>query len=288
MFSAVRRTVSGSGWVRGLTAFAGAALLLLAPTGCWTRLTTPKESFLYEIGGTAPIILAPQYQEELLKIEAKLGPQQYRMVVGTRITIEVYGHGVKEAVNIRPDGMIDLPLIGDVMAEGKSIPELKKEIAGLYKPFFQQEPQVILNTDRDSDLGGPGVRAGDVSVINPRGALGFGISGGGVVNITGDERLSQILAQVAGLSTEAEWRQIAVIRQRRDHKESVIILCDMERVIKYGDLRQDILMRNGDVVFIPIERHTVIQEIWATFSLVAQITGNANAVTDYVERIERY
>jgi len=261
--------------------------MVLAPLGCWTRLTTPKESFLYQIGGAAPVILAPEYQKQLEKIEAKLGPIEYRMVVGTRITVEVYNHEIREVVNIRPDGMVDLPLIGDVKAEGKTIPEFKKEIAELYRPFFQQPPQVILNTDRDSDLGGPSVRAGDISVINPLGN-GSVIGRNGVVNITGDERLSQILADTDALHTRAEWRQIAVIRQRRDHKESVIILCDMERLIKFGDLTQDIRMRNGDIVFIPIERNTLIQEIWMTFSLVASLTGDANSITDFVERIERY
>ncbi len=269
--------------------FAGLSmLLLLAPLGCWSRLTTPKESFLYQIGGAAPVTTAPEYQEQLEKIEAKLGPVEYRMVVGTRITVEVYSHDIREVVNVRPDGMVDLPLIGDVKAEGKTIPELKKEIAALYKPYFQQEPQIIVNTDRDSDLGGPSVRAGDVSVINPQSNTGYLGTGNHVVNITGDEHLSQILAATNSLNTRTEWRQIAVIRQRRDHKESIIILCDMERLLKFGDLSQDILMRNGDIVFIPIERNTLIQEIWATFSLVAQITGDANSITDYIERIERY
>jgi polysaccharide biosynthesis/export protein len=262
--------------------------LFLAPLGCWSRLTTPKESFLYETGDkrSSPLVTAPEYLEELKRIEERLGPALYRMVVGTRITLEVYGHGIRETVNVRPDGMVDLPLVGDVQAEGKSIPDFKQEIAGLYQPFFQQKPQIILNTDRESELAGPGVRAGDVSVLNPR--AGGGLTGAGVVNITGDEHLSQILAQVNALSTDSEWRQIAVIRRSRDHQQSVIILCDVERLIKYGDLRQDIPMKNGDVVFIPIERHTLIQEIWATIGLVAQLSNNANTITDYIERIERY
>ena len=56
--------------------------LALAPVGCWTRLTTPKESFLYqppkievpEAGANAQVFSAPQYNAELEKIEAKLGP----------------------------------------------------------------------------------------------------------------------------------------------------------------------------------------------------------------------
>ena len=270
-------------------------VLTLAPslTGCWTRLTTPKESFLYqtpqgeapETAAVARVFTAPQYQTELEKIEAKLGPQSYRMVVGTQVAVEVYGHGIKESLNIRPDGMIDLPLVGDVMAEGKTIPEFKKEVAGLYRPFYQQEPQIIINTQREHDLIGPGVRAGDVSVIGSQGST---LGGSGVVNITGDEHLSQILASSNGLNRDAEWRQVAIIRRSRDQKESAIIICDMERLIKNGDTRQDILMRNGDIVFVPVERHTLIQEIWLTLGLVAQLTGNVNTITDYVERVERY
>ena len=259
----------------------------LALTGCWTRLTTPKESFLYEIGGAAPVLHAPDYQKQLAEIEARLGPQLYRIVVGVRLIIEVYGHGIRETVNVRPDGVIDLPLIGDVKAEGRSIPELKEEISKSYQPFFQQKPQIIVNTERDGELDGTGVRAGDVSVINPR-IEGGGGGGASVVNISGDERVSQILSSVNGLSTRSEWRQIAIIRRSRDQERSVIILCDMERLIRYGDVQQDVLVRNGDIVFIPIERNTLIQEVWATFALVAAIAQNANSITDYVERVERY
>jgi polysaccharide biosynthesis/export protein len=270
-----------------------AVFCLLVPVGCWTRLTTPKESFLYKSdeeekeGQKAPVLTAPQYQAILKKIEEKDGPEQYRMVIGTRVNLEVYGHQIKESLNIRPDGIVDLPLIGDVKAEGKTIPELKKEISTLYKPFFQQEPQIILNTDRESDLIGLGGRAGEVAVINPKAGSGSGTTSGRLT-INGDEHLSQVLASVNGLTTEAEWRQIAVIRKSRDKKNSVIILCDMERFIKFGDLQQDVHMRNGDVVFIPVERHTAIQEIWATLGMVAVLTGNANTITDYIERLERY
>src|ERR1041384_3346657 len=123
-----------------LAAVLPAAALLLVPLGCWTRLTTPQESFLYKVNGegpqgkTAPVLTAPQYAQVLKEIEARDGPQEYRMVVGTRVNVEVYGHGIKDTLNVRPDGMIDLPLIGDVKAEGRSIPELKKEISGLYRP----------------------------------------------------------------------------------------------------------------------------------------------------------
>ncbi len=261
----------------------------LALSSCWTSLTTPKESFLYELGGggAAPVFEAPEYQKKLDELEAKNGPDLYRLVVGTRLIVEVYGHGIRETIHVRPDGRVDLPLIGDVVAENKTIPQLKQEISGLYQPFFQQRPQIIINTERDSDVLATGVRAGDVSVINPA-ASGLGNSAGGVVNISGDERLSQVLATVNALNPRSEWRQIAVIRQDRARRDSVIVLCDLERLLKYGDLRQDLQMRNGDIVFIPIERNTVIQEIWATFNLVAQLTSDANAITDYIERIERY
>ncbi len=268
-------------------------LLALLPfaislSGCWTSLTTPKESFLYEPSDKAtPVVEAPRYQKMLEEIEAKNGPELYRLVVGTRLLLEVYGHGIRETIHVRPDGRVDLPLIGDVVAENKTIPQLKQEISGLYQPFFQQKPQIIINTERDSDVVATGVRAGDVSVINPA-ASGIGNSSGGVVNISGDERLSQVLATVNALNPRSEWRQIAVIRQDRARKDSVIVLCDLERLLKYGDLRQDLRMRNGDIVFIPIERNTVLQEIWATFNLVAQLTSDANTITDYIERIERY
>ncbi len=269
---------------------ARAAMLLplfvcLAPAGCYTRLTTPKEAINYLAPDGSPLstfaVLAPAYNAYLKQKEAEGTPTAgaYRLQPGTRIRVEVWGHGIASTLNIRPDGVVDLPLIGDVKAEGKTIAELKSEIAQRYQEFYVTAPQIILNTEV-SELQDV-VRAGDVSVLSATGASG-------VVNLTGDEYLSQVIAEVRGIRETAEWNEIAVIRKGLGTDERFVIVSDIERLLRNGEFEQDVRMRNGDIVFIPNEKNTLLQEIFASIGVFADLVSDANTITDYVDRVEAY
>ena len=272
--------------MRRVAALAGAFLLIsFCTAGCYTRLTTPKEAINYLDPDGVPLgpfaIKAPEYNTILRQQVQATGPAQsaYRFQPGTRVVIEVWGHAISTTVNIRPDGFIDLPLIGDVQAEGRTIAALKDEVSARYAEFFVEQPQVIVNTDVTENQ--ETVRAGEVSVINPTG-------NSGVVNLTGDEYLSQVLANISALSATSEWNEIAIIRRGRVSDERYVIVCDMEMLFRNGDFDQDVKMRNGDIVFVPREKNTILQEIWASMGMLAQFSQNADLTTLYIERIEGY
>ena len=107
--------------VLAFTLKAALIFAVLTSLGCWSRLTTPKESFLYELGGSARVFNAPEYQEKLAEIERKHGPDLYRVVIGSRVSIEIYGHGIKQTLNIRPDGKVDLPLVAAACMCGSNV-----------------------------------------------------------------------------------------------------------------------------------------------------------------------
>jgi polysaccharide export outer membrane protein len=259
--------------------------LLLVTAGCYTRLTTPKEAINYLSPGGEPVgpfaIKAPDYNAFLRDQEEQgnLSESEYRLIPGTRVQIEVYGHGIEATVNIRPDGIIDLPLVGDVQAEGRTISQLKSEVSDRFKEFFVDPPQIILNTDVTENQ--DEVKAGDVSVINPTGRSG-------VVNLTGDEFLSQILADVRAFHPKAEWNEIAVIRRGRAIEERYVIVCDMEKLLRQADFDQDVKMRNGDIVFVPHEKNTILEEIVASFGVLSDFVSDADSITSYIERVEGY
>lgn len=262
-----------------------ALIASIAPAGCYTRLTTPKEAINYLNPDGSPIgtfaVTAPQYNQALRAREAEGGPAAaaYRLQPGTRVRVEVWGHGISSTLNIRPDGVIDLPLVGDVQAEGKTIAELKAEISRRYQEFYVTPPQIILNTEV-SDLQDV-VRAGDVSVLTAAGRSG-------VVNLTGDEYLSQILASVGGVQETTEWNEIGIIRRGVATGERIVIVCDIEDLLRNANFDQDVRMRNGDIVFIPTEKHTLLQEILASIGVVADFISDVEVINDYVDRIEAY
>ncbi|MFN0058308.1 MAG: polysaccharide biosynthesis/export family protein [Planctomycetota bacterium] len=257
----------------------------MALAGCYTRLTTPKEAIFYTnpkgdlIGSrVATVIFADVYNEAIRGIGVDVA-EAYLLQPNTLISVEVYGQSISQTVTIRPDGIIDLPLIGEVKAEGRTVTDVKDEISRRYAPYYVLAPQVIVNTSfTEQD---PKIRAGEVSILNPTGSQG-------VFTLTGDEYLSQALADLEALHPKSEWNEIAVIREGKKTKERYIIVCDVEKLVRLGDLDQDIKLRNGDIVFVPYERNTLLEEVLASFRVLAGFIQNIDTVTSYIERVEGY
>ena len=133
-------------------AIVGLGLTALTLSGCYTRVTTPQSTFTYydDSGNlirseTANIVTAPQYLA-VLRDRGVSPDEEYVLPPGIRIHVEVYNHDIERTVNIRPDGFVDLPLIGDVQAAGRTVFAFKNDISERYRPYFVDPPQVIVNT----------------------------------------------------------------------------------------------------------------------------------------------
>jgi polysaccharide export outer membrane protein len=262
----------------------GLAAFLVLP-GCYTRVTTPQSTFTYyDSRGnlvqsrTATIVSAPQYLAVLR--ERGITPEdEYVLPPGIRINVEVYGHDIERTVNVRPDGYIDLPLVGDVQAIGRTVFQFKNDISERYRQYFVDPPQVIVNTETTEF--GEKIQAGEVAVLNPTGRQG-------VITLTGDDRLSRVLARAETLHDKSEWQQIAVIRQGKATGDRYVILCDIQRLVFLGDLDQDIQMRNGDLVFVPFEIDTWLEEFVETFQVAGDVASDFQTIADFISTVEGY
>ncbi len=69
----------------------------------------------------------------------------YRIVPGDKLRVEVYKDAqLSQALQVRPDGKITLPLIGDVMAEGRTASELRDALASSLKEYNNSPVTVIV------------------------------------------------------------------------------------------------------------------------------------------------
>lgn len=188
------------------------------------------------------VISAEEWWQEY---EKGLEDIEYRIGAGMNIQIEVVEEpSLNRTIFIRPDGKVDLPLIGEVTAGGKTMYEFKAEIIRKLKKYVK-DPHVIVNTvaSQGITLGAPQVSGGKIAVLGPSGT-------GQHLDYTGQEKLSIILS--ANLSAIGEWRSVRVIRPNpKNPKKARIIICDAFKLAKFGDVVQDIPLRPGDIVIIP-------------------------------------
>ena len=62
---------------------------------------------------------------------------EYKLVQGDKLRIEVYKDAqLSQSVQIRPDGKITLPLVGDIQADGKTPIQLRDVIASQLKTYM--------------------------------------------------------------------------------------------------------------------------------------------------------
>ncbi len=134
---------------------------------------------------------------------------------------------------VRPDGKISFPLIGELVAEGKTVAQLKKEIESSLSRYVP-----------DADL--------HVNVQQVNSMIVYII---GKVNNPGRQLLNsqvnvlQLLATAGGLNPFAKRSSIKVFRQ--EGAKTRIIDFDYDDVVEGKHLEQNILLVRGDVVVVP-------------------------------------
>lgn len=138
-----------------------------------------------------------------------------------------------KSVVVLPDSRISFPLIGEVMAGGKTIAQLKKEIEGKLAPYV---PDITLSLE---------VRQVNSMLIYVIGRVNN--PGRFVLNI--NVNILQALSIAGGLTPFAKRDKIKIFRQEGD--KTHIFNFQYDGVVEGKQLEQNIMLKRGDVVVVP-------------------------------------
>jgi len=136
-------------------------------------------------------------------------------------------------VVVLPDGTISFPLIGTMMAEGRTIDDLKKEIASRIKRFV---PDPVLSVS---------VKSVNSMYIYVTGR----VYNPGRFPLNGNVNVLQALAMAGGLNPFADNNGIRIIRD--EGGKSSVFEFRYNDVVKGKMLEQNIVLKRGDVVVVP-------------------------------------
>lgn len=175
--------------------------------------------------------------------KAPLGRPVYRIGAEDELYILVWQNpDLSMGVIVRDDGKISLPLVGEVEVAGLQVPELESLLQKKYLRYVEK-PQVTVTVKAVNSLKVFITGAVRVSTITA-GPLPAGFP------LRGDKRLLTALSQVEIL-TEADLSEAYIVRGE------IIIPLDLNRLLKDGDMTQNILLKPADTIVIP----TLIKEI---------------------------
>jgi len=158
----------------------------------------------------------------------------YRIGPGDVLNIEVWKDPIlTRLVTVLPDGRIAYPLVGEIVAAGKTVSQLKKEIEGKLARYLQ-DAVITVEVRQMNSL--------QIYVL-------------GRVNVPGRSVLSsnlnvlQALAIAGGPNAFANRSNIRIFRE--EEGKTQVIPFDYDDVTSGKNLGSNIQLRRGDVVFVP-------------------------------------
>jgi polysaccharide export outer membrane protein len=163
-----------------------------------------------------------------------IDPSSYRVGPEDLLEISVWREdALKKEALVRPDGGISYPLIGEVQAAGKTVLEIREEIAKRLERFIPD----------------PAVSVAILKVGSQRVYVIGKVNKPGEYPIGRYVDVLQALSMAGGLTPFADSNDIRVMR--REGGRQIVLPFEYGRVVRGQKLEQNIELRGGDVVVVP-------------------------------------
>lgn len=166
---------------------------------------------------------------------------------GVVLEIEVLASGDIEvpasSKRVSDDGTISLPLVGTVSVENLTIEQLRDDLTERYLKYLRK-PQIMLGFDLSDTADGVSP-FGHVTVLGR-------VKKPGWIKIppTRNLTVARAIQQAGGFDTSAKESAIRVTRQLENGKTEQLTI-DLKAVGAKGDIKEDLLLLSGDVVYVP-------------------------------------
>ncbi len=155
-----------------------------------------------------------------------------------------------QTVTVQPDGFIGLREVGQVFVEGKKLPELEEAVKSAYSAMLQDPEVTVVLKDYDHPYF---VASGEVA--RP-----------GKYELRGDTTVTEALAIAGGFNGQAKKSQVVLFRRVSDELVETRLL-DVKRMLKSADLREDLHLRAGDLLYVPQSTLSKLRRLIPTSSL---------------------
>ena len=206
---------------------------------------------------TAPMVSAPGLAQVLPQLQEQQTPSTsspsvlnaadqaaYVLGPGDVVTLDLFGQpdvfrvgSNSVAFRVLNDGSISLPLIGSVFVSGLTLRQAEQDIASRYRRFYKR-PYItmVLTQSRQVTLA-------IVGEVRRPGT--YPITDSNIPTVT------QLIALAQGTTQSADLTQVQVRRPQLNGSNEVITL-NLLKLLKEGDLNQNLNLRDQDTVFIPV------------------------------------
>ena len=197
-----------------------------------------KHTFTFSVAlfaaclAAAPLAARDKDADKKQKAEAPAVNDEYRVGPGDKLRIEVYKDPqLSQSVQVRPDGKITLPLIGDMEATGHTPIELRDTITKSLKDYINNPTVTVIVVE---------AIASHVFVMGE-------VTHPGTMQLHGPTTILQALAMAGGFKEFANTKDVKVLRPNGTGIDTLRF--NYKDVIN-GDAKP-FYLRSGDTVIVP-------------------------------------
>jgi polysaccharide export outer membrane protein len=173
----------------------------------------------------------------------------YQIQPGDLLGVEVIEDpSLNRSVLVAPDGSFTLPLAGTIQAAGRTVGQVKADVAQRLTPNFANKPTVSvsltgLNPTAPTIATGPTIDVYVLGEVNTPGkyAVDKGIT------------IWQFLAEIGGLTKFAAIKRVQVRRTEKSGKETVFNL-NFKDILQGKTSVGTATLKSGDVIIVPQRR----------------------------------
>jgi len=177
----------------------------------------------------------------------------YTLGAGDRLKVDIFN--VPEYSGeflVLSDGSLNLPLVGSVQVQGLTFSQASDQIATVMSQYLRN-PIVTLSL-----IGVRPVKVGIAGEVYSPGVYSMSLSGNEEVALP---TVTRVIDLAGGITQAADIRRIQIRRTRPSQSGSDrIITVDLWKLLQTADLSQDILLRDGDSIFIPTAADINLEE----------------------------
>ena len=195
-------------------------------------VTTAAAALALTVCTLAPVVAKDKDADKKPVPQAPGMNDEYHVVAGDKLRIEVYKDlQLSQSVQVRPDGKITMPLIGDIEATGRTPIELRDAIAKSLKDYVTNPTVTVIVVEATV------ATAYVMGEVNHPGA----------VTLQAPLTIMQALAVAGGLKDFADAKNIRVLRKASSGVETISF--NYKDALKSS--RAPIYLRAGDTVVVP-------------------------------------
>ncbi|MEW6097419.1 MAG: polysaccharide biosynthesis/export family protein [bacterium] len=141
---------------------------------------------------------------------------------------------LRKTVTVAPDGKISFPLMGNVYVAGMTSTEVSEKIASFLSKDYLVNPHVTVSI---------------LQISSKKFSIVGEVERPGVFPVNEGVNLLKAIALAGGFTKFADLRKVKILREKDGQCE--IIQIDVNKIIKKGEIQQNITIQPEDIIIVP-------------------------------------